>query len=247
MKGVNRPLGYTIVEVMIVLAISGAMFLIAANFIAGKQAKTAFQAGSIEFTSQVQDVINQVITGKYSDVSFGCTASSSGVITMTAAGAQGTNSDCVFLAKALQIDDNADPTKYAVYTMAGTRNSPSITDTMPVIIGGGADLTSHNAVPQSLQIKDVKVIDGGVTKTGVHTIGFAQSTNAVFGSGAQTVNLVYLNPPTVVSSGVTSSFNTAQSATICITDSTRYAEVTIGDANNANQLTAVLKVLSTPC
>ena len=50
----KQPFGYTIVEVMIVLAVSSAMFLIAANFINGKQERTAFSQGSNEMVSQLQ-------------------------------------------------------------------------------------------------------------------------------------------------------------------------------------------------
>lgn len=245
MKGVIRPSGYTIVEVMIVLAISGAMFLIAANFISGKQAATAFTAGSHEFTSQVQDVINQVITGKYSDVGFTCTTSAPPTSTISissAPSAQGTNPDCVFLAKAIQINDNSDPTKYAVYTLAGARNSPSITNMMPVIAGSALDLTAHFAVPQSLKITSVTVDKYlGTEEDDVKSFGFAQSTNNS-SFGAQTVNLIYLPPANTLAAATTASFLTAQSVTVCITDSSRYADVTIGSASNADQLTAVLKV-----
>lgn len=55
MKGGKSPLGYTVVEVMIVLAVSGIMFLVAANFINGKQQKTSFANGVNEMASRIQD------------------------------------------------------------------------------------------------------------------------------------------------------------------------------------------------
>ena len=71
MNGGKRPLGYTIIEVMIVLAVSGVMFIIAASFISGKQESTAFTEGANEFASQLQQTIAEVADGQYSDVTFG--------------------------------------------------------------------------------------------------------------------------------------------------------------------------------
>lgn len=108
MKGVKQPLGYTIIEVMIVLAISGLMFLIAANFISGKEESTSFTEGTNEFVTDMQSVINQVTDGQYSDISFQC-VSSGGTLSFPSGGSQGTNPACVFLGKFLYFPQGQTP------------------------------------------------------------------------------------------------------------------------------------------
>src|SRR4051812_28553600 len=105
MNGGKLPLGYTVIEVMIVLAVSGLMFVIATNFISGKQAKTSFTAGSNELASKVQDLIGEVNDGKYSDIPLSCSANIGGPTSVSDgapdAETQGTNPQCVFLGKIL--------------------------------------------------------------------------------------------------------------------------------------------------
>ncbi len=72
--GRNRQsLGYTIVEVLVVLAVSSFMFVIAANFINGRQERASFASGSNDLASALRNVLNQVADGHYSDVPMTCT------------------------------------------------------------------------------------------------------------------------------------------------------------------------------
>ena len=74
----KQPLGYTIIEVMIVLAVSGLMFIIAATFINGKQQRATFTAGVNEMASELQNVIEQVNDGSYADVPLNCVSAGAG-------------------------------------------------------------------------------------------------------------------------------------------------------------------------
>ncbi|HSW85615.1 MAG TPA: prepilin-type N-terminal cleavage/methylation domain-containing protein [Candidatus Saccharimonadales bacterium] len=104
---INHLAGYTIIEVMIVLAISGVMFLIASTFINGKQEKASFAQGVNEMASTIQNVLEQVTDGQYSDIPVNCDYYAPGIGTDTVhqSGAsiahpnQGMNTNCVFLGK----------------------------------------------------------------------------------------------------------------------------------------------------
>lgn len=256
--GKNRqPLGYTILEVMIVLAISGVMFLIAATFVSGKQERTAFTAGVNQMTSQIQDVIEQVIDGQYSDIPLNCTFAASGSTGTTSFGsattAQGTNSNCVFLGKVLQFtSDPSVPGTYNVLSLAGGRLDSSdnlittLTNADPQAITSPVDLTVNQTVPQGLSLsKIIKVTDAttGSSKS-TYSLAFIQSQGALpsvgstgnpFVGGAQTVGLYYdksdasLTPPSFSASNLTPATN----IDICLTDGTRYADITLGtDSTN---------------
>src|SRR5665213_1688547 len=126
----KQPLGYTIVEVLIVLAVSGVMFILAANFISQREAKTAFSQGSDELTGTVQTTISQVTSGQYSDVNFTCTTIGSGAtatisITSGGTGQNGKNPSCVFIGKIIVLPD-VDNTHYAIYSLAAGRDGTTV-------------------------------------------------------------------------------------------------------------------------
>lgn len=201
----KQPLGYTIIEVMIVLAVSGLMFVIASSFINGKQANTAFSTGVNELGSQIQDVIEQVNDGKFSDIPVKCVAdATNGELTITPLSSgetQGTNSDCVFVGKLIHFyiypGNNVNGSDYEIYTIAGCKTTVgcgSPTDIFksfsptPVIATplGTSDLTQPETTPSHLQIKDVSVTPiaghGLSTTTTANNIAFFQAFGAVASS-----------------------------------------------------------------
>lgn len=187
MKGDTAPLGYTIVEVMIVLAVSGVMFLIAANFIGGRQQSVSFTQGVNELASNIQNTIEEVSDGKYSDVDLSCSFSypssaATAFVNGTGGSTQGQNTNCIFLGKVLHFNiadgvSGATPAEqYETLTLAGGRldnaNTPVYMDAAhvcapldndgPVIVGGApgnavGGLTTIQAVPQLLDVIDVSL------------------------------------------------------------------------------------------
>lgn len=251
--GKNRqPLGYTIVELMIVLAVTSFMFVIAATFINGKQAKTSFIEGTHEMASNLQGIIEQVTDGKYSDIPLYCHYTGGGGplnIDGTAPGTAG----CTLLGKFVhfQVLGTATATTYEVFSLAGARQvsgGPPTSfgvDTVTAITN--PELTAQATVPQNLEVKRVTV-NGG---TAVYGIGFVQSlgnaSSGTYVSGGQTVALVYapsLNSGDTAESAAAATLGniqTANSATICLTDGTRYAEIDLG-SSKGNPLSAQLEV-----
>lgn len=221
MKGGNAPLGYTIIEVMIVLAISGFMFAIAANFINGKQATTAFSSGSSEMISRLQGVIEQVRDGRYSDVAFTCTRSLSDPPQLTIATAPtdssnsytGKNAACTFIGKFVHfpigVGVGQELTDYRVFSLAGAQlqaNGNPVTTLAqagPTVIRSGdgptdTDLTTQVSTPQNLDVKSVRV-NNGAAWVPAYGFGFVQGLGSVdttvnpsaYLSGSQTIRLVY--------------------------------------------------------
>lgn len=264
-KQQHRPLGYTIVEVMIVLAVSGMMFVIAANFINGKQERAAFTQGSNDTGSVLQAIVGDITDGHYSDVPLQCNISGTTLTANTGAGGdQGQNQNCVFLGKIVRFyapGGGVDKTNYGVYSIAAAR---SITDFPNDLVGAIGGLTTNSVIPQSLFVKDMTVVDTAsppVTHPGVFNIGFAQGVGSTDGVGVylsgaqQPVQLVYADVAggDVSAVGVGTDIQPAKSATICLTDGTRYALVLIGGAvvggsassNNNNQLSISVQQLGT--
>ena len=63
----GRSHGFTIVETMIVLAVSGALFTSAIFFIGGRQQKAEFTASVRNFETSINDIANDVSDGYFAD------------------------------------------------------------------------------------------------------------------------------------------------------------------------------------
>jgi hypothetical protein len=113
----SKSQGYTIMEVMIFLAVSGFMFVIAATFISGKQAKAEFRQGMTSANNAIQNVINNVNDGFYpSGANFKCTSDDTGGRPQLAppnvgatTSTQGTKKGCVFMGKVVMFGGVTEP------------------------------------------------------------------------------------------------------------------------------------------
>jgi prepilin-type N-terminal cleavage/methylation domain-containing protein len=274
MKGGKRPLGYTIIEVMIVLVISGVMFLIASQFISGKEQTTAFNQGVNVLASEIQNTIQQVTSGQYSDIPLQCTFSG-GITTINpGTNPQGTNPECVFLGKMVRFT-GIDSPNYEVISLAGGQIDPTtlpasttqqqlLNDTDPnIICSGSSCLTTSQLIPQQVDVTGMSVTDtasGHVFKDQYYNIGFIQSLgtpngSGSFQSGAQPISMVYSPVTTPVAQPDTSingNVAYAQSASICLSDgptasATQLAEITIGASNNQFGVTVQHLATGTVC
>jgi len=209
MKGGKQPLGYTIIEVMIVLAISGVMFLIAASFINGKEEETAFTQAVHETASRIQDVISQVNSGQYANLPLDCyTSPALGFVTFGAAPSpgQGANPDCTFLGKVVHFSVNGISNDYENIAVAGSRlnslGNPNTANTPPLPYGADAQyvptLTAQQITPENLQVKGVEFKNTSGIKQFSYGLGFLQSlptnniTDNVLNNQAQTISIYYV-------------------------------------------------------
>lgn len=207
MRAASKSRGYTVLEVMIFLAVSGFMFLIAAVFVQGKQAQGEFKQSMNDINTKVQQVINDVSNGFYpSNNSFSCSSSSGPqpilIITGLTASTQGSNLGCVFLGKVIQFGVNSNRTGYNIYTVAGSQyangaqsGSPpnSFANAVPTTIDGTftggvrVNLTEYNTLQWGLQASKVYVCD---TSLGHCNPGLTDDSTAIgfFGSFANQGN-----------------------------------------------------------
>ncbi|HVV25454.1 MAG TPA: prepilin-type N-terminal cleavage/methylation domain-containing protein [Candidatus Saccharimonadales bacterium] len=239
-KQLHRPRrsanGYTIIEVMIVLAVSGVIFLAAVNFVNGKQERTAFSSGVNTMASQIQDVIEQVADGQYNDEPITCGQTGAGTLNITVgtgAAAQGTQPTCVFLGKSLTFASGTTNT-FSVYPVAGLRIDGSgneITNLSSAQATRVGSLITTQDMSQNLSV--VGISTGG-NYTAARQIAFLQSLGqagdaaGVLGDGAQTVALYY-----GANSSNLSSITQSSGISICLTDGTRYGTIDIGLNSNS--------------
>lgn len=193
--------GFTIVETLIVLAVTGALFAAAAIAIAGRQNRTQFEQAAQDIRSQIQQAINEVATGYYPNMqNFSCIAGANGPSFGAGSTEQGANKGCIFIGKALQFAvSGTDPEQLRVFTIAGLQRA-----------SGGAEITSYaEARPKIVSHPSIESAsegkhllyglttasaDYGAAKTSIGAIAFvnslAQYSNGSVVSGAQQVNVI---------------------------------------------------------
>lgn len=120
--------GYTIVEVMLVLGISGVMLTSAIILVGGLRGGTEFSQAMRDVQSKFQSEINSVRTGTFAfNDSYDCKTIASAdpllndrpSLTASASASGGTSKDCLFLGKALQVVPGQS-TLY-IYSVLGNR------------------------------------------------------------------------------------------------------------------------------
>ena len=206
MKGVAKAGGFTIVETMIVLAVTGLIFLSAAALINGREAKVQFSTSTESIQQQFQQIMNEVQSGFYalSSNQFTCSAGLGGVVIGSGTRDRGTNSPCVFLGKALQFDtpsaSGSEPLR--IYTVVGSRadtagaDATTISQAQPTIMPTSLSLQTYT-LRYGLSVGWIQ-IDGGskdVPGAGqpdgivfMSSLGSQSGTGTLI-SGAQTVDV----------------------------------------------------------
>jgi len=119
--------GFTIVEVIIVLAVSSTLIMSGLLIFSGRRQSTEFRQASREIQSQIEDIINNVTVGYYAKTTdFSCSADSSGSTPTlsTTPTQQGANLECVFLGRAVQFNKNWD--YYIIYNIVGRRTTGGV-------------------------------------------------------------------------------------------------------------------------
>jgi type II secretory pathway pseudopilin PulG len=173
----QKNTGYTIVEVLIFLAVSSLMFVIGMTSINGRQEQVRFSQAVRELDSVLQDYINDVSTGYYpSSGNISCRVNARNyTITADSTQAAGGNEECMLLGKAIQFspDDgdaqSVNANKLAIYDVVGTR---FISDISP-------PLTYDDANPEAVPFGEFRELSAGLEITAVGTI--ADPSNSQIG------------------------------------------------------------------
>lgn len=100
--------GYTIVELLIVLTVTAITAVSALIVVRGQQQKSEFSQSVNNFSTKLTDIANDVSTGYFPDnvLSQRCEATGSGINFVSGSIPQGSNSQCVFIGKAVVFDES---------------------------------------------------------------------------------------------------------------------------------------------
>lgn len=152
--GLNSA-AFTIVEVLIVLAVSGALLIAGLTSIAGQQNRTQFNQAAQDIQAQINDVMNNVATGYYAVTqNFSCTDGGSGPALSSVGAGRGTNGACIFIGRAVQFTNDQ---TYNLYDIAGLREKTvgvtkqaitTIDEASPTAI---APTTGNASLPNSIE------------------------------------------------------------------------------------------------
>jgi type II secretory pathway pseudopilin PulG len=141
--------GYTIVETLIFLAVSGLMLTMAMVFVSGKQARQQFQTTVRDFETSLTDIANDVSNGNYTnnDDPFVCKVNAIGIPYFpadqsTGATTAGTHSECIFVGTVVKFGSGGSTSgreQVIQYVMMGARQRSgkdvvSLTEANPRII-----------------------------------------------------------------------------------------------------------------
>lgn len=136
--------GYTIVETLIFLAVSGLLLVTAMLFLSGRQARQQFQTAVRDFETKVADIANDVSNGYYQNgTPLDCQAGPSGLTITSGSLGLGANTPCIFIGTVLKLGSGTSEGSEEIiqYTMAGRRlNSSnadvaSLAEATPTVIG----------------------------------------------------------------------------------------------------------------
>lgn len=245
MSRVRSSFGYTIVESMIFLTITGMLLASVILLMGGHQQKSEFSSAVMDLDSKIQSVIGNVATGYYNNTGqTKCTLDSSGhIVTLDnsgPAGSQGTNSGCVFIGQVI-IFPAVNENDVTVFSVAGLRNKAgtlqtalNLQESEPVLFNSTREkyVLGNGAV-----LKSVKYKNGGVTND-MATIGIITSFAGISPSGSLSSGAAYTNLLALIGndeSSVNGELNNAipsermnpESIEICITDNSQDGLITI--------------------
>lgn len=159
----RRSGGYTIVETLIFLAVSSALFVSAMILINGRQGKTEFSQAARNFEIELQGIANDVSTGYYSNAPntsgnyIKCTAGTPVTITTPdTTDKQGANQACIFIGRSLQISADANVNQYKVFTLVGKRESSPGVDSDNITESGIKAIAPGVSTPSTPDLAEIK-------------------------------------------------------------------------------------------
>lgn len=175
--------GYTITEVMVVLAVSMVMFAAIVVAFSGRQSRVEFTQSVRDFEAQLQDVASDVASGYYHS-NFLCTTNTIGppLISETQQSVTGSSSDCIFLGKVVVPSDSSNSTSSVVSTLVGRRaiggrDVETLDEAQPVVSRSADTSFTH-----AFQLKVQKIVRLNSSYDQLHAIGFINQLSRGVGS-----------------------------------------------------------------
>lgn len=268
MKGGKKARGFTVMETLIVLAVTGGLFLAVAATLSGRQQRTQFEQAINDVRSQIQQVVNDVGTGFYPSLAnFRCTAGASGPVIVSGSIDQGENAGCIFMGKVIQFRVNGtDPEEYRIYSTAGLQRTTTGDEVATYAQARPRVLSPSTSSPSVPDITEKKKLQFGLTtlwmRNGAANIGavgfinkLATYSSGSIVSGAQQVDVVPVNGTSLNATQLagaqsinanlqTSTPNPANGVTMCFVSggTNQSGLITIG--SNGRQLSVTLSIRS---
>jgi type II secretory pathway pseudopilin PulG len=192
MKRKGTQAGFTVIETLVVLAVTGALFIAIVATFTGSQRKAEFMQATQNLQSRLQQIITDVPNGYYQNMdNIKCTASATGPsLSMGAGNVQGTNEGCVFLGKAIQFQiSGKSPEQYSTYSLAGLRSATDFASAKPKVIQAGTT-TESDTYDYGLTTKSLKYNGSSIGMFAVVMQMGTLSATGGYDSGNQRVDLI---------------------------------------------------------
>lgn len=170
--------GYTIAEVMIVLAVSTALFVVVAATFQGRQARNEFTQAVRNYEAKLQSIVTDVVNGVYQTSN--CAIAASGVPDLSAT----TNSGgCIFLGKVLQPSWSDGTAPHSeIYTLIGRRTAGSPPQDITTLQeAAGIAMPSAEAYTHTYGLKITRILSLADTAVEVEAVGFINSLSGGVG------------------------------------------------------------------
>lgn len=214
--GLNEA-AYTIIEVLIVLAVTTTLLFAVMLLISGQQGKTEFTQAMNDIQAELNDVINNVSTGYYANNNnVKCAAVGGAPVFTSAVTQEGSNKDCVFMGRAVQFAVSGNASSYNVYDVAGVRltaagqQPQTLVQASPRAIAPPTPNDGNTTQQKSLQygLQAAKMYYTQGVDTPINTIVFMSTLAPVSAggdlvSGTQQVELRPVNVVADISNGAT--------------------------------------------
>lgn len=270
MKGGHKAQGFTIIETLVVLGVSAALFVAVVATLSGRQGRTQFSQSIQDVRSQIQQVINDVGSGFYPDTNnFTCAASLSGPqITATGSSKQGANTGCIFLGKAIQfqVANSTGNEQLQVYPVAGLQRDSSGNEVTSYAAAKPKVIAPSTSSPTTPDASTTAIVKYGLTlekmyygssKVDVGAVAFLNSLASYSGSGvdsaSQHLNVIPINNTTLNTSPhanaqninnnlATSPLNDSTGISLCFVSSSSNQSGIITIGGNGRQLSVTLNI-----
>lgn len=216
MKGASSQGGFTIVETLIVLGVTGMMVVGAIILVSGQQNRVEFQQSIQDVQARIQQTINEVGAGYYpSRNNLICQQSAGQVSLSNGNREQGTNTGCIFLGKALQFGaTSSNGEDMIIHTIAGLEaNDGNLALADPTSVAQGLTTNGSASFPDAstssqllygLDTVDMYYFNGATRRTigaVAFVNGLGQYEDAQLLSGSQQVDVIPVNGSNPVAAG----------------------------------------------
>lgn len=200
----NHNKGFTIVETLVVIAITALLFLATSFLVRGQIQKQQYKLGINEQLSLLRDTANDVQTGYYPDVLNLTNVTCAGTASSVNAANQGQNGDCILVGKRITFNQN----DMYIDTLVDGKSKT----------GPSASTTTVSTIRQTVKYPNSMSVTSGVPK--VVNIMYA-SYPALATTKSGSLGVVQLD-------GTYASINNANQAKICFTDGKKKGSITFG-------------------